>query len=227
MGSISTGFGQHKNFIDQPYIEVNGYADTLVTPNQIFIKIVIAENDFKTKTATIEEYESKMFEGLKNLGVNIEENLTVKDLLSNYKFYLIKKREILKSKEYILKVSDVSTANKVFAMLEDEGIARTSIYGVNHTELKTLKNICRLKAIENAKQSAVALTKSISQTIGSAIYISDGDPNTNNNISGRLAGVATKKGSFSNEYKTYQMPTIEFEKIEITSLVNVIFILNQ
>ena len=36
--SLSSTLAQTKNFIDQPYIEVGGYADTLITPNQIFIK---------------------------------------------------------------------------------------------------------------------------------------------------------------------------------------------
>jgi len=40
---ISISLAQTKNFIDQPYIEVFGYADTLVTPNLIYIKIIIDE----------------------------------------------------------------------------------------------------------------------------------------------------------------------------------------
>ena len=33
-------YSQSKNFIDQPYIEVSGSADTLVTPNQFLLKLL-------------------------------------------------------------------------------------------------------------------------------------------------------------------------------------------
>lgn len=55
----SGGYTQTKSFIDQPYIEVSGNADTLVTPNQIFIKIVISERDSKNRVS-VEELENKM-----------------------------------------------------------------------------------------------------------------------------------------------------------------------
>ena len=42
---------QTKNFIDQPYIEVAGSADTLVTPDEIFIRINISEKDTKNKVS--------------------------------------------------------------------------------------------------------------------------------------------------------------------------------
>ena len=58
-----------KSFLDVPYIEVNGYADTLVTPNEVFIKIIISEADTKDRIS-LEELERKMVSGLKQLGIN-------------------------------------------------------------------------------------------------------------------------------------------------------------
>lgn len=46
---FSTAKSQTKNFIDQPYIEVNGTVDTLITPDEIFIKIIISERDTRDK----------------------------------------------------------------------------------------------------------------------------------------------------------------------------------
>ena len=40
-----------KNFIDQSYIDVNGSADTATTPDEIYIKIAISENDTKNNTS--------------------------------------------------------------------------------------------------------------------------------------------------------------------------------
>ena len=71
-------FRQTKNFIDQPYIEVAGYADTLVTPNQIYIKIIISEKDSKDKVS-VEEQENKMITSLKTININTEKDLTTSD----------------------------------------------------------------------------------------------------------------------------------------------------
>ncbi len=155
-----SAIGQTKNFIDQPYIEVGGYSDTLVTPDQIYIKIIISEKDDRDKIS-LEEQENKMITGFKNLGINTEIDLTTSDMLSNYKFYFLKKKDILKTKEYILKVTTFETASKVFIQLEDLGISNTSIHKVDHSDIEYLKNICRTKAIENSHKKAIALTKPI------------------------------------------------------------------
>ena len=68
-------FSQTKSFLDVPYIEVNGSADTLVTPNEININFIISEGDVKNRKS-IEDQEKKMVMGFKGLGINTEKNLT-------------------------------------------------------------------------------------------------------------------------------------------------------
>src|SRR5688572_32421685 len=91
------GESQTKNFIDQPYIEVSGTADTLVTPNEIFIKITLSEKDTRDRVP-VEELEQKMFTALKSLGVDTEKDLVISDLFSSYQFYLLKKKDVMKAK---------------------------------------------------------------------------------------------------------------------------------
>lgn len=218
-----SAIGQTKNFIDQPYIEVSGNADTLVTPNLIYIKITIAEKDNRDKIP-LEEQESKMITAFKSIGINTETDLTTSDMLSNYKFYLLKQKDILKTKEYILKVTTSETASIVFIQLEDLGISNTSIYKVEHSDIENLKNICRTRAIENSHKKAVALTKPISQTIGNAIHITDNETNFDNQLQGRVAGVQIR-GYNSLDKAKYEAPKIEFEKIKVSATVSVKYIL--
>jgi uncharacterized protein len=221
--SLSTGFAQTKNFIDQPYIEVGGYADTLVTPNLIYIKIVIAEKDSRDRIS-LEEQENKMIAAFKTLGINTETDLTTSDMLSNYKFYLLKQKDILKTKEYVLKVTNAETASKVFIQLEDLAISNTSIQKVDHSDIENFRNICRTRAIENAQKKAIALTKPIAQSIGNAIHISDNETNFDNQLMGRAAGVQIYGYNTVDKAK-YEPPKIEFEKIKISGAVSVKFIL--
>jgi len=219
-----TGQAQTKNFIDQPYLEVTGSADTLITPNEIFIRVNISEKDTKGKIS-LEELESKMYNALKNMGIDADKNLTTTDMASNFRYYFLRGKDIQKSKRYILKVGDAKTATEVFIQLEDLGISNTSIDRVDHTDLEKIRNQMRSTAVENARSRAIALTKPLNQTIGAAIYIGDNEPyNPPNQLRANLSevvvvGYGTKKAS------GVDLPQIEFEKIKVAANINVKFIL--
>ena len=219
-----TAFAQNhdKNFIDQPYLDVTGHADSLVTPNEIYIKINITEKDSRDRVS-VEEYEAKMIEGFNGLGLSPEKDLVTNDLGSNYRFYLLKKKDVMKSKQYTLKVSDAVTASKVFMLLEDLDISNSSIERVDHSEKEAIKNITRIKAVENAKTKAIALTKPLNQTVGQAIYLTDNE-SYGNSLEGRVAGVVVM-GYGRTKSADKPLPKIEFEKIKISTTVNIKFIL--
>ncbi|MGV3586755.1 MAG: SIMPL domain-containing protein [Adhaeribacter sp.] len=215
---------QTKNFLDQSYLEVAGSADTLVTPNEIYIKILITEKDTKDKSS-VEEQEVKMVNALQNLGIPIEKALTTSDMVSNFRNYLLKGKEVLKSKQYILKVGDAGTASQVFISLEKLGISNTSIDRVDHSNLEGIKNIMRTKAMENARARAVALTKPLKQNIGPAIHIIDNEAyNIRQQLQGRLEEVVVRGYSSQGKLKE-ESPKIEFEKINVTTNINVKFTL--
>lgn len=212
---------QTKNYIDQPYIEVSGSADTLVTPNEIFIRIILSEKDTRDRVA-IEELELKMLTALKTLNIDIEKDLTASDMMSNFKYYILKNRDVIKTKTYSLKVKDATTASQVFIKLEENEISNSYIERVDHTDIENLKNAMRTKAISDAKTRAIALTKSIGQTVGLAIHIVD-VANNNEQLQGRAR--ATSKLDLMYKKSKDDLPKIEFEKIKIESNINVKFVL--
>lgn len=217
-----TSQSQVKNFIDQPYIEVHGHADTLITPDEIFIRIIISERDSRDRQS-VEEQESKMINALIGLGIDIDKNLTVNDIGSNFKFYILKSKDVIKTKIYMLKVTDAVIAGKVFEELENLGISNTSIDKVSYSAIDALRNIMRIKAVEDSRAKASALVKPLGQNIGSAIFITDNDqPDITGQLSGKTAGLAIR--GFSKELKE-DKAKIDFEKIEVSANVNVNFIL--
>ena len=215
---------QSKNYIDQPYIDISGYADSLITPNEIYIKIIISEKDTRDRVS-VEQSETKMVDGFKELGINTEKDLTTFDFGSNYRFYLLKQKDVLKTKQYILKVSDAVITNKVFMLLEDLDISNASIDRVNHSEIESVKVITRIKAVENAKQKAVSLTKPLNQTVGQAIYLTDNEVATNleTQLQGKVSGVVVQ--GYGKSKITNELPKISFEKIRVSTTVSVKFVL--
>jgi uncharacterized protein len=214
---------QSKNFIDMPYIEVSGIADTFIVPNEIYIKIIISEKDTRDRIS-VEETESKMVDSLKAIGINTEKDLSIYDFGSNFRFYFLKKRDVIKTKEYIVKVSDAVMAGKVFMKLEDLDISNASIERVEHSGIERIKNLARIKAVENAKQKAVAITSALSQNIGPAIYISDNDLTNDAQLQGRVNGIQLRGISSLGKYRS-ETPKIEFNKIKVSAAVMVRFVL--
>lgn len=218
------GNAQTKNFIDQPYLEVSGGADTLVTPNEIFIKIVLGEKDTKDKIS-LEDLELKMVNALIALGIDVEKNLSTRDMASNYKTYLFRKKDILKSKDFILKVPDATMAGKVFVSLEELSISNASIDRVDHTDMDKLKNRMRSKSVENGLERALALTIPLNQKIGAAIHIED-ERAQGIGLDGQMLSEIVVTGYSKRSYTSKELPTIEFEKIEIKINTRIKFILN-
>ncbi len=216
-------FSQTKNFIDQPYIETTAKVDTMVVPDRIYINIIIREKDTKGNTS-VEELESKMESALKELGIDTQKDLTLNDLLSNFKRYFLKKKDVLKTKSYTLIVKEANTAGKVIIELEKLDISNVSVTKTEYSEIENLKMKLKAKAIIKAKKQADLLTSSLNQKTGSAIHISDFQSNQYvNALYGKVSGVQIRGTSSRNKSYSYNPPDIQFEKIKVECSINVKF----
>ncbi|MDT0552711.1 SIMPL domain-containing protein [Urechidicola vernalis] len=216
---IQQAFSQNKNFIDQPYLETSAKVDTLVVPDKIYLTIYLSEQDSKGKTS-IEIQENKMANALKNLNINIDEQLSLSDLSSNFKKYFLKQKDIHKAKSYSLIVYDALTAGKVILALEKEKISNVGIEKLSYSKIEDLKLNLKSKAILKAKQNAIALTQPLGQNIGNAIHITDQFQNFRYRNE-KESSIKIKGSSFQDS----QPLDIEFEKIRVESTVSVKFAL--
>ncbi|MGB5203574.1 SIMPL domain-containing protein [Eudoraea sp.] len=212
-----TGYGQSKNFIDQPYLETTARVDTLVIPDRIYLSILITEADTKGKTS-VEKLENKMADKLKTLGIDIEKQLTLTDLGSNFKKYFLRKVDVQKDKEYSLVVYDAITAGRVIQGLETIGVSNVSLTKTEYSSLEKLKIDLRQRAVRAAKIQAEAMLIPLDQKLGQALFISDLNTGVQNRMAERMVRV-----QMSKEADIDQPIEIEFEKIKIESTVNVKF----
>ena len=205
-----------KNFIDQNYIEVNGTAVMEVVPNLIYLKIVIGDKDQKGKIG-IEQLEGKMFDMLKKLSIDLKKDLSVRDVASNLKSYVLKSSEIRMTKEYVLLVRNTELLNKVFLGLDKIGISDASVERVDHADMPKFRRQVKVDAIKVAKEKAEDLTAAIGQGIGRALYINEtvwARPSAQN-----IANVQLNYDGLKG--KTNQ--PLEYEKIKLEATVLVRF----
>ena len=166
------GHTQSKNFIDQPYLETTAKVDSLVKPDRIYLSILIQEKEDRDRTS-VEKQEREMASALEELGIDLKKQLKIEDLASNYKKYFLRKKSVLKSKNYELVVYDGLTASKVLVHLEAKGISNVRLVKTAYSKTEALKLILRSKAILKAQAQANSLVKPLGQALDKAIYISD------------------------------------------------------
>jgi len=220
-----SAFSQEKNFIDKPYLEVQGKADTLVIPNRIYIDVLISEKDTKGKKS-VEDLESEMLTKLKSLGIDTDKNVTMQDMMSNFKKFFLKQTDIQKAKSFSILVYDAKTTAKVFIGLEEINISNVRIDKLEYSEEDKLQLIVNAKAMENAKANAVSFSKPLGQNIGKALFITQ---NKNLAYRGnanqiRIRGASTVSANYEIKSLDYNT-NIEFEKIKISSEISVCFAL--
>ena len=166
------GHTQSKNFIDQPYLETTAKVDSLVKPDRIYLSILIQEKEDRGRTS-VEKQEREMASALEELGIDLKKQLKIEDLASNYKKYFLRKKSVLKSKNYELVVYNGLTASKVLVHLEAKGISNVRLIKTAYSKTEALKLILRSKAILKAQAQANSLVKPLGQALDKAIYISD------------------------------------------------------
>ncbi len=199
-----------KNFIDQNYIEVNGQAEMEVIPNEIYLRILVNEKDFKGKQE-VQQLEKSMIQKLTDIGIDVSTQLAIKDMASNFQKYWLRGVETNSVKEYQLKVAEAKTAGRVIQELEALGISNISIEKVDHSEIEKLKMEVKVNAIKAAKEKASSLTNAIGQDVGKAIFIQE----MNNQMYQQLPRLSNVSIRGVGKMEADQQPDIEFEKIKL------------
>ena len=210
-----------KNFINENYIELTGFSQLEITPNEIYLNISINEANKKLKLS-VEEQEALMINELTKNNIKLEKNFSVKDFTSSYKYYFFKQTDIKKSKTYELKVTSAQELGKVYESLEKIGISNISIVKVDHTEIEDFKLQTKVNAIKIAKTKAQKYTEALGQTIGKAIHIQEQNINTSQNFSQLNEVVVVGYGSISKN-KDFNFENLEFSNIVIEAKVHVKF----
>jgi len=158
-----------KNFIDQNYIEVKGDTKLEVSPNMIFLKIILSDKNSKDKQ-TLPEIEKRVIDKLSEVGVDVAKDLSLIDFGSDLKDYLFKKDVIL-TKQYQLLVHDSKILQKVFLEFQKIGISDVSIEKLEHSNIEQYKRENMVSAVKAAKEKAEMLAIALNQKIGKALYV--------------------------------------------------------
>ena len=214
-----TAFSQ--NVDTRHKIEVTGSAETEVTPDIIYISISLKEyfkDNNNRKKVEIEDLESQLQSAVIKAGIP-KENFTINNI-SSYTDYWNRKKDpaFLASKQYRIKVSDLTKLNDILSAVDPKGIAYSNIDGYDYSKMESLKKELKIKALLAAKEKALYLTAALGQKVGKAMEIQE----INNEYYPQPMYRANTMMK-SDVSEAAAMPEIDFKKIKLNYQMRTVF----
>ena len=212
-----TGFSQ---ILDtRKKIEVTGAAEQEITPDEIFIAISLQEYmTTNKKKVSIEDLEKQLQTAVIKAGIANTDFMI--NNISSYQNYWEKKKNpmFLASKQYTLKVKDLTKLNDIISAVDPKGIAYTNVESYSHSKLDTYKKDLKIKALQNAKEKANSLLNGIGEKMGGAMDIQE----IYNEYTPQPMYRNTMMKTQSAEDATV-MPDIDFKKIKLSYQIRAVF----
>lgn len=177
---ISSFITVSQNKETERIIEVNGKAEMEIEPDEITFIIGIEEywkeefekkkdfEDYKTKVP-LAEIEDALIKSLRNAGIE-KEDVKVKSM-GNYWRY--RGKEFLYSKQFEIRITDLSKINKLTQTIDSKGIKYMNIGELNHSKIDEFKKQVKIDALKDAKEKAQYLVESIGSELGEVVTISE------------------------------------------------------
>ncbi len=182
---MSAGQAYAQNIVSQPFvkkIEVSGSAEMEVTPDEIYINIALREyfTDKSNKTKVAIETLEKQLQQAVNEAAIPKENFQIENIYGGtpqwwYDRKKDKPANLLESKRYVLKVSDLSKIDNILARVDGQGVENVNINRYTHSKMSEFRKELKIKALQAAKEKAAYLLQSIGEQVGGVLEIREID----------------------------------------------------
>src|SRR6185312_15140429 len=130
---------------EYPYLEVYGYAEQSVVPDEITIAIKIKERYKGKEKITIKQQEDSLKYYLMKEGLELGE-LSLSNANADYVQVNWTKRAVLTETNYLFKAKDAGEVTKVFQIAEKFLLYDAYILKVNYSKYEDLRSEVRIKA---------------------------------------------------------------------------------
>lgn len=227
-GILSTTIAQTITTVDQRRkIEVTGYAELEVTPDELYFNITLKEyyQDEKNQKnkVLISNLEKELVKSVATAGL-AKDALTISSV-GGYHNYVDKKKKpttFLESKQYILKVDKADKLDGILSRIDSRGLQNAYMGKVEHSQKEELKKQVKINALKDAKDKAGYLLTSIDQKLGNPIEIRELDEN--NYYPQPVYKAAMMRANFeSADAQSVPDSDIEFKKIKLSYRMHAIF----
>lgn len=217
---LTFGTFAQNDYKDVANIEVTGTARLDIMPDEIYVSINLRERSEGKDKISIEEQEKQMKLGLQSVGISLD-NLSLSDSESDYVRISWRRKEVISSKQYTLKLATAAEVSKAFEKLDELKINDAFISKTEHSNIVELRKQLRIDAIKAAKEKADYLLEAIGEKAGHALEIRENDPGYAMNY--RLNNIQSYNSFEDKSLSSDVLPEIGFQKIRIEASIYVKF----
>lgn len=165
-----------------PTIEVAGFAEMEVIPDEIYFNVSLKEyfNDEKNQKdkVIISTLEKQLIKAIADAGLP-KESLSISGV-GGYQNYTEKKKKpatFLESKQYELKVDRADKLDGILSKVDSRGINYANVSRVEHSKREEFKKQVKIDALKAAKVKAEYLVAAVDQKLGKIMEIRELDEN--------------------------------------------------
>ena len=155
---------------EKPNIEVTGSAEMEVTPDEIFVSIVLREKNKNNDKWKIEIQEDNLMKKLKENGFDLK-NLSLTDADGDLQYSTFRKNKVITEKRLQMKLRSAGEVNKLFQLLDELEIEEAGIIKTSHSQIETFRKEIKIEAMKSAKIKADYLLSAIGAQSGKPLYI--------------------------------------------------------
>jgi uncharacterized protein YggE len=131
----------------------------------------------KKEKLTIETQEASLRSELSRIRLDPAKDLSVYDISSRY-IPQKKVRDVLGSKDYSLKVRDISKIAPLIELIDRLNISKLDLIDTTHTELTRFRRETKMEAIKAAKEKATYLLGAIGERAGKPVFVKEVEEDT-------------------------------------------------
>lgn len=225
--STITLCAQVSNIETSRKVATKGFAEREITPNIIYLSINVKEfyiDGNQKKKMPIETLEKQLFEAAMAAGVK-KEDFTIQNIYSYNQKEKKKNNELLQSRQYRIKVTNLEGLNPMMEKLDARGLQSTSIDGYDHTEKKEIEKELKVAAVKDARRNAEILAEADGQSLGVILVINDNTNFNFNNLYPQPRLMYAKSASMDSAMAEEESLNIDIRPIKITCLIDCVFAL--
>jgi len=175
IASTAMANAQNINIESSRKVATKGYAEREVTPDIIYLSISLKEfymDGNLKKKVFIETLEKQLYEAAMEAGVK-KEDFTIQNIFSYNSNIKKKLNELLQSRQYRIKVTDLNGLNAMMDKIDPRGLQSTSISGYDHSQKREIEKDLKTAAVKDARQNAEVLAAADGQSVGKVLVIND------------------------------------------------------
>jgi hypothetical protein len=209
---------QQPSVADKPFIEVYGTAEIEIDPDEVFVRIVLTERPEGKDRIIIDKLEDLLKKEIRELGIDLS-NLTVQNATADYTKFKMLKKEVVQSRQYVLKVNSQAVLSKLFERFDKINVTDAWIERIGHTKLAQFEKEAREKAVKSAREKADYMVVAAGMKLGMPLFMTENGTSNDGLVGQARKGYMLMEVADASEES--EMPALR--KLKVTSSVLIRF----